>query len=126
MIKMSEEKITQYIDAIAQKLGVATEYVWEVLTKQMVIEGWVYSITLIGGSLLMIFGLYKLAMYIKNNYDDLYDKDFEFPIMLLAAIYTVFVFVLLVVTFVETPGNIMKIVNPEYYAIKEILEAIGK
>jgi uncharacterized membrane protein required for colicin V production len=116
------QKIDGYLHALAKSLGVASEYVMKTLTHQMFIEGLVYSIftmlfIVVGG-----FVLYKLIKTAMKYWDDLYDKDMEAPVIIGLVILSIVYIVITIVGIIDLPEEVMKAMNPEYYALKEILK----
>ncbi|WP_135553304.1 hypothetical protein [Paenibacillus cymbidii] len=117
------DKVFEYIDALAAKLGVAAEYVFTLMIRQMVMEGIVYicvSVVLLVASIL---GARKLYAFWR-------EKDFEIEDCEGLAIFSVLLGIamlvtIIVVTTIVLPESIMKLTNPGYYALKEILEAFG-
>jgi Ca2+/Na+ antiporter len=127
------EKVTQYIDALAAKLGVAAEHVYEVLVRQQVAEG--YSL-LITWSLMLIIGVLVIVLTLKSGFE-YENKHYSWgtemsfslnpPNLFKVSVLTAFGILTLVAMLTlldEGPSAVMKIVNPEYYAIREILNAI--
>lgn len=118
------DKAFNYIDAVAEKLGVAAEHVYGIMVKQQFVEG-ITTITMIP-LMLLIFGFvfYKLITYTSKNWDDLYADDRE----VFFGIMNIVVGIIFIITFiafvVDVPGAIGRLVNPEYYAIKEILDVL--
>jgi hypothetical protein len=122
MNEQLQEKIMQYIDQIAKSLGVASEYVFETLVRQKYVEGWVLSIVLIIGVLALSLLTFKFARYTINNWNDLCEKDIEFIFLLTLSIFGILNLVFVLATILSLPDKILQIFNPEYYALKEILE----
>ena len=124
MTEKITDKVFEYIDALAAKLGVAAEYVFEMLVRQKMIEGIAYSATLVIVSIILWFATYKLFRYSYKNFAEFCDDDdpgILFGSLLFLGVVSVLVFF---VDAIFLPGNIIKIFNPEYYAIKEILNAV--
>jgi heme/copper-type cytochrome/quinol oxidase subunit 2 len=117
-------KVFEYIDAMAQKLGVATEYVFNLLVQQKIIEGIVYSIVLIIASVVIGIAAYKIIKYVTSNWDELYRNDTEFGWSIFAAIIGIIAVILFIVDLTVLPNYVMQIFNPQYYAIKEILDTL--
>lgn len=118
------DKAMEYIDKLAAKLGVMTEHVYGVLVKQAFANG--VTDAIIGGVFLMIAviaGVIITKVTVKSYEKSHCSWDYEwFPV------------VLAVCFLVVTPGGfgiyaisegIKALINPEYYAIKEILDTIG-
>ena len=112
---LSEEKITEYIEKLADQLGVAAEHVWEVLTKQMFLHG--LLVTIFAG-MFFIGGFCLLVFTIKKFKDD-YQKDREISFEGFCMGFPTIV-ILIPSTFFLVEG-IKHLLNPEYYALQEIL-----
>ncbi|ATH93343.1 hypothetical protein ACH95_00840 [Bacillus glycinifermentans] len=118
------DKAMEYIDKLAAKLGVAAEHVYGVLVKQAFATGVTDSI--IGFVFLMIAviaGVIITKMTIKMYGERHCNWDYEW-------FFVALTFGLSVVLpggfgiYAITEG-IKGLINPEYYAIKEILDTIG-
>jgi hypothetical protein len=118
------EKVFSYIDALAQKLGVAVEYVLTILVQQKFLEGIVYSSVFILASIFIGIVAFKVIKYVTKNWDDLYQKDTEFGWGAISIILGIAVIILFVLDLTVLPDYIMQIFNPKYYAIKEILNTL--
>jgi hypothetical protein len=123
------QKATEYIDAIAAKLGVAAEHVYGILVRQQYVEG----ITTILGCLtfvaVMFFISRKITDLTKSTRESAKKKSFteiseDLAHVVLVLGWIAFFFALIFASF-AIPDSVAKLINPEYYAIKEILDAIG-
>lgn len=120
-----QERAINLIDTLAAQLGVAAEHVYTVLGKQMFLEGLVVLITLTF-AMVLTGGLARMTWrrwvpYTEKSHTD----ESEDALM----IFLVFVSVIAllattVATFMEGPVAIMKLLNPEYYVIKELLSVL--
>ncbi|MCY9372674.1 hypothetical protein [Bacillus haynesii] len=116
------DKAMEYIDKLAAKLGVAAEHVYGVLVKQAVAN----SITdlfcgVIAFAAAIVLGV-LIAKIVKRRFN-VSEWDVEwFFLLIIVGILVIFPFVM-GVDF-STKG-IKALINPEYYAIKEILDTIG-
>lgn len=108
------EKVFEYIDVLAQKLGVATEFVFKTLIVQMFIEGIVWSLILIVLLIASIIIYKKVISFVTTVLNDIKE-----PLIFLST-FILLLIIIIVITYL--PYNIMKIFNPEYYALKEILD----
>jgi biotin transporter BioY len=120
--KMSEQfqqKIMEYIDSIAHGLGVASQFVLETLVKQKIIEGWVYTLICLILFAALVFALFKLIPWLWKMADN--DMETFFLSMLIPILVTI---ILIIIICVVLPESIMKIFNPQYYALKDILDAV--
>ncbi|MED1742053.1 hypothetical protein P4U97_21585 [Bacillus swezeyi] len=118
------DKAMEYIDKLAAKLGVAAEHVYGVLVKQAFASGVTDSI--IGFVFLMIAviaGVIITKVTIKIYGERYCNWDCEWFFVVLAVGLLVIlpgVFGIYAIT-----EGIKALINPEYYAIKEILDTIG-
>jgi hypothetical protein len=122
-------KATEYIDAIAAKLGVAAEHVYGILVRQQYVEG----ITTILGSLIFVavtfFISRKVTELTRNMREEAKKKsytDVSDDMVVVACVLGWIVFFLsLIFAAFAIPDSIAQLVNPEYYAVKEIFDVIS-
>ncbi|MFP3840308.1 hypothetical protein U5N22_08630 [Bacillus safensis] len=126
------DKAMAYIDKLAAKLGVAAEHVYGVLVKQMYVIGIVNVVVAVTS--LAIF-----AVLVRLNYLIIAKggrRAWEEGVTIFhklrgvggGGLFSVIIIVTiaaLITGMVTLPIGIMRMVNPEYYAIKEILDTIG-
>lgn len=133
------EQVTEYIDALSEKLGVATENVIEVLIRQQYISGVIALI--LGMTLLIIAGIivrYTIKVYIEGETERRVKAGYfsitepvgvnrmgkikaELDRGWIVAVITICA-VFVVIGILELAGGTKVLLNPEYYAIKEILD----
>ncbi|WP_188069031.1 hypothetical protein [Brevibacillus brevis] len=117
---MSTDKMTEYIEQMAAKLGVAAEHVYGVLLTQMVAEGVVY---IIGSLIYLVFfavlvrWMYSKHVETRNNYES--DWGIAFPL------FSIFGGVVAIAALMMAFTGLLYVMNPEYYAIREIMNVIG-
>lgn len=115
------EKIGDAIAELAKQLGVASEYVFELLVKQQIADGIISILLFIGVLVLTILLSTKVWNYVRNL-DDI-DED---VIMVVLGIFIVVLSVIALIQLVFfVPTGIKQIINPEYYAIKEATNLIS-
>lgn len=118
LIREFGSKLDSYIQILAEKLGVAAEYVYPLFVKQQVIEGWVYLLSLIFIIVLTIIS--SVATYEFNKKDN---WDISSPSHCLSILFTVFLLIVSSIGLLITPSEIAtKLFNTEYAAIKEIIQ----
>lgn len=130
MDKAISDKVFAYIDALAEKLGVATDMVLKVMTKQQFIEGIlgigqtiiVYILAIILFAKIYPAASRKMHESIEKN-ERLDYYDFPHIIIPLAVVSIFAVVVLGVMTFSTLPTSINRLINPQYFVIQEILSA---
>jgi hypothetical protein len=119
MNKELQNKIVEYIDILAQKLGVASEFVFTTLVRQKFAEGITYTGIYFLGILILLFvfkeSFKQMKMYKKEHYLD------TNPYAIVSAISGGLGGVWVIVGMILVSTEVMKIFNPEYYAIKELL-----
>lgn len=129
------EKVTEYIDAIAAKLGVAAEHVYGLMVKQQVAEGVSF---LVVSFIVLTASVIAISKVLKKGFEyeikqSVYGNDrrewaetpsniVKFIVLLVAGIA---LFASGMGLAINGSESVMQIINPEYYAIKEILEALG-
>lgn len=125
-------KAFEYIDAIASNLGVATEYVFTALVRQQLAEGiaWlIISVSLIVGG---AFAVKFFFRSISGKVNEILEKksgwytlsDTEDFILTSRWIVLIIYVITVMITIFTLPHNITQVINPEYHAIMEIIEAI--
>jgi hypothetical protein len=108
------DKAFGYIDSVAQKLGVAAEHVWPLMIKQQVVGGITdlfFGVVLAVAAYLLI----RQAMKDLTTYEG--SEERGLVLSFLGGIAAIFAFFCIYF-------SVGPIINPEYYAIQEILEVI--
>ncbi|MGI1828747.1 hypothetical protein ACRPLG_02625 [Bacillus safensis] len=126
------DKAMAYIDKLAAKLGVAAEHVYGVLVKQSYVFG---IINIIVGAILLA----GFAVLLRLNYliiakgespswgeeETIYYKLREVGCGMLFIVIIIVTILAVIFGMVALFSGIMQALNPEYYAIKEIIDTIG-
>ncbi|MGM0815332.1 MAG: hypothetical protein ACQEUO_07390 [Bacillota bacterium] len=126
------DKAMAYIDKLAAKLGVAAEHVYGVLVKQSHVFG---IINIIVGTILLA----GFAVLLRLNYliiakgespswgeeETIYCKLREVGDGMLFIAIIIVTILAVIFGMIALFSGIMQALNPEYYAIKEILDTIG-
>ncbi len=124
------ENSQKLLEALAQKLGTTTEYLWGILIKQAPIDA---AITLFQIVLVMVFGIilfriHKKMMVVKE-YENGYGKESGYEHYNVGAILPMVVgcFVLVVfsiISFLCIPDVVSGFFNPEYWALNKVLYSV--
>ncbi|WP_103110254.1 hypothetical protein [Brevibacillus reuszeri] len=114
------DKIAEYIESLAQQLGVAVTHVYEVMTRQMVAEGITYGLLSLAVVVVIPIVVYKLARLTMEKYNE----DMEFYVFMGWFIGGIGALILFAASLLSLPDYVMHVVNPEYYTVKEILDAL--
>ncbi|ATP95428.1 hypothetical protein CSE15_16405 [Bacillus altitudinis] len=126
------DKAMAYIDKLAAKLGVAAEHVYGVIVKQQHIFG-IVNVAVGVVSFVIFAALVRLTyLIIANGERPAWGEDESFYYKLrnvgdggLFIVIIVVTVATLITGMVTIPIGVMKMLSPEYYAIKEILDTIG-
>lgn len=114
---MNEQTI-KLIEKIAQKLGTTSEYLWSILLKQAHIDATLKVFLLISAILLWIL-LFKihLRFHKKEVYEE-YEEIAVVPMVIATTLITLFS----IISFFCIPDIFNGYFNPEYWALKRILD----
>ncbi|MEH7521716.1 hypothetical protein V7149_00315 [Bacillus sp. JJ1503] len=118
MKQQAIEKATQYIEAMAAKLGVAAEHVYGLMVRQQIADG---VVAIVGYLAFLAIGI--AIILIARKYADYKDGNMATVIVLFGTPLFM-IFALLFGAF-DVLTAIKQLINPEYYAIKEILDALS-
>lgn len=117
------KEITPLLEQLANKLGTTIEYLWAILIKQAYISGInsiiIYSIFLI----LLIINILLFKKYVISNLKDKYG-EFDGVYMSILITSAVLWGITIMIGIAEVPNTITKFINPEYWALQEILKGI--
>ena len=124
-----EEKAFEYIDAIAANLGVAAEHVYGALLKQAMVSGLrsvVYIIICLAVSYLIIKMFKRIYSDVKEGEDSIFVDSFGIS---LGGVFSIIIggvaIIILFFAIMADIGNATTaLLNPEYWALKEILNTI--
>lgn len=140
---MNEKTISKYIDALSEKLGVAAEHIYGTLYKQSITVGiteLLFSILLIVVlvvSAKFVINIFTKGVYEKeegryypslepvNTYAKIEKSDFVDDGFLWWIAIPVWICMIIILA-ITLPDGILRLLNPEYYALKEILSVFSK
>lgn len=127
-----EEKVLERIDSLGGKLGDISQHAWEALVKYQIIYGIIDLIVGIVVIALTIL-LWKIFINQHKKVNDI-DRDDDYSILfedcedlsvlgltyvIITSLISLFAFVYLVY---GIPMDIIKILNPEVFAVKDLIE----
>ena len=117
------ENVEQYLpllEKLASKLGTSAEYLWTVLLKQApisafldMVEYLIIAVVCIISCKLSIFTHKKIS---KGDWDD--EAYIPLGVVVIVAI------MLAAVAFFSFQGTVTKLINPEYWALKEVIKSV--
>lgn len=118
------DKLTQLLEQLAAKLGTTAEYLWKVLIAQGRISATTSLIVLILTVLYSVLVWKTHMRFLKptKDYDSLYDENEGFiPIM---AVMTGALIIMAIWSLSDISNIINGYFNPEYWALKEVLDLL--
>lgn len=122
-----DKTTADFLEKLAAKLGTTAEYLWSVLIRQAAISATTTLIYLIS---IILFGvlLYRVHRRLskpstnsENGYSIYEDWEWPISVMVVAALLWV---IFSIVVFFSISNIINGYFNPEYWALKEILNAV--
>jgi len=113
-------RIYDALEAMAESLKIPVEHVYNILVKQQIVEAVIYIIVLVSGIACFFYFLICLSRGSKASND----SNAEVMFLVKAIIFGFFSFVFLFVGFCHLDTIVMGLINPEYGAIKDIMEFI--
>jgi hypothetical protein len=116
-IELVTNKLDSYIQILAEKLGVAAEYVYPLFVKQQIIEGWWFFTSLFIFSSIGAIGLFKAVKYGKKN-------EWRGNTPLPTVFSFIYLFSCIMPFAIGGMDHFAKIVNPEYAAIQAIIQSV--
>lgn len=115
------DKIGGYVDAMAAKLGVAGDFLWEVLIRQMYVKGFLE----LGVSILAMGGIYLAYRNFKKGEampeSKGYGDDERAARMIISFIVGI---IFSITAFATLICAILYLANPEYQAMQTIIQAV--
>ena len=127
-----EDKVLERIDSLGGKLGDISQHAWEALVKYQVIYGIIYLIVGILIIALTVF-LWKILINQYKKVNDT-DRDDDYSLLFddyedlsgLGLTYVIVTSIISLVAFIYLvwgiPMDILKILNPEVFAVKDLIE----
>lgn len=114
------DKIGAAIIALSEKLQQPAEFVWTSLVKQNLLEGYLNLIPIV---LMFVFIVLFFKYRKKSEWDSCNDaENFEAVMSIIMGILSIIFFIASVFCI---RSGILKILNPEYYAIQDIFSLIN-
>lgn len=123
------DNTTKLIEQLAQKMGTTTEYLWGVLLRQAPVNA---TVTLIQFIFIALFGIFLYKAHIRLSKKDVNEKwgetgyeKYEAGASIPMVILTIIFIVLSIGCFFCIEDIISGYFNPEYWALKQILDTIN-
>jgi hypothetical protein len=124
-VSQKAEAVQTAIDALAAKLAVPVAHLWDVLVMQARIEAWTSLVwlPLVGAAW---FAWWRVLAWARKNHTESQDRFSDWGIIatLVGLVGAIALTVSSVQALALAAGSIGYLINPEYYAVKQILGAL--
>ena len=117
------EQINSVIDNLANKLGIAADKIYPYLVKQSFAEGIVGIVMFLVFLILFIISI-KMSMKYVGVLNDELELDASTFMFILFIIIAFFTFIVSLFSLPDLGFCVIKIINPEYAAIQELIKLI--
>ena len=121
------EQTAKLVEQLAQKLGTTTEYLWSVLLKQAPISA-ITDLIFVTFTIFVGFVIYKVHKHLLSEKDG--GNSIYYDLEEAAVVPMIFVSIIWAIMFIAclfSIGNIVNgFLNPEYWALKEILSSLNQ
>lgn len=115
------KEVEQVLNVLAEKFGATGEHLWNVLVKQQYVDFFVWAIPAILLTIsTIIFAIYLCKKKAWSVGGFIYENDFEDLFGVIFAFLGLLCFIAIIISFITFGG----LINPEYYALKEIMRMI--
>lgn len=119
----TDQAVSEILRQLADNLGVALPHLYDVLVTQHIWLGWANLIqAVLGVTCFFLFVRHGISL-IRRNAEGQPASDTEEVVTIVG---TAFFLIMTIIIYLAFPDMLGHLVNPEYYAIQDLLEAIGK
>lgn len=121
-----EDKVVEILRRLADKLGVASQYIWEALVREQRIKGYGYLAAWILGVIAVIVGIkfglyfYKKGVHIRKDSTREWDEE-HIPAFVWCISSSIVSIILTIVLAINIPTILGMILNPQYFALKDLM-----
>lgn len=107
-----QQEVLEMLQALAKQLGVGVEALWEIYVRQAYFSGLIWAgLFILLTIILLIITITAYKFYLKDKKEN---GDFFGWMVLIDFVYSIFFMFML-------HTNVMKIINPEYYAFTNLI-----
>jgi hypothetical protein len=122
----------ELIEQLAKQLNTTVEYLWSVMIRQASVSAYIDMVTIVVWGIalvLAVYGLYKFYSYWSKKEGETDPWEWDDPIVSVGYLICVCVVIavgagFVVSTFTTIPTIIARLINPEYWALTQILERL--
>ena len=123
VIEKFGEKLDQYLGALANQAGVAADHFYPVFVRQQAVEGWAAILIFLLLSTVAFF-LLKMGVKYMPTVESVWKNSNEVKSISGFTSGGILGLVLLITLLVEGTTVLGKVVNPEYSAVKSLVEMV--
>jgi multisubunit Na+/H+ antiporter MnhG subunit len=122
----------ELIEQLAKQLNTTVEHLWSVMIRQASVSAYIDMVTIVvlGITLLLaVYGLHKFYSYWSKKEGETDPMDWRSPIHAVGYLICVSAVIavgvgFVICTFTTIPTIITRLINPEYWALTQILERL--
>ena len=120
------EQIMGILRVLAEKFGTTTEFLWSILVKQAYVTGITHTVGFVLAGL-FVFGWNRVAWGLKLPQEPHEDRggDKTFGIMMVRLFGVVAACIWAMLFFCGLTGVVTALVNPEYWAIQQVMKGLS-
>jgi len=119
--EIMHKEVEAVLNVLAERFGTTVELLWAILIKQQFVEAIMGAIAcLVSLSVIIVLAFALVAYYKKGKFHEfVYDNDLEPPVVIIGLIAFITTLTIFLCNIGPTIG---KFINPEYYALRVILQ----
>jgi uncharacterized Tic20 family protein len=117
------DNTTKLLNDLAEKLSTTSDKLWAMLLHQARIQFWT-NLIIYAACALISYALYRTCRHLFTRVDK--DDQFEMPATIAVIISIIFVGVAVIGFLTTLQDTISALVNPEYWALTQILSTLKK
>lgn len=115
------QEILQRLDALAAKLGVTATHLWAVLVRQAYVE----FATSVAFAVIIAIATYGFVRVVRHGIAQEWYDDYDGLPQIFTGIVGIVLGVCWLVALVGVVQGIGYLINPEYFALHEVIKALG-
>jgi hypothetical protein len=119
------KETTELLQQLAAKLGTTAEHLWAILIRQAFISACTDLLLYASTIFLVWMCAKKFPQWLSSSNHDP-DSDTHFAYIWVFAIASITAAILVIGSVMTIPDTITAFANPEYWALKQILDAVGQ
>ena len=119
-----DDRLMNYVEKMSDNLGVTANHLFDVLVRQQISYAIMWIVVLSFLVLLFSIGSYKFFRYFYVNYEKIYYSNKSDTFTVIKWLLICIDLSLFLTTVIAIPDAIGALINPEYYALKDLLDQL--